>query len=176
MANYTQKLCRCNVNGTVCSYKHYQECKTSLWGPELPCKLLESKRKRRDVEMLQDIYSLYQKQNQSKVNYKTNEHSHSCKLFIFIDEYIPVSLFSGKIDFILFQRYRRQATKSQVEAGSVCKKAFENAKHYEICLNYIPNFSNETLENCIQDLMVGENTYTYFSFDIFSMLNNSINY
>lgn len=117
LANYTQKLCRCNVNGTVCSYKHYQECKTDLWGPELACKLLESKRKRRDVRMLQDMYSLYQKQNQSK-------------------------------------RYRRQATKSQVEAISVCKSAFENAKHYKICLNYIPNFSNETLENCILDLMM----------------------
>lgn len=104
LANYTQKLCRCNVNGTVCSYKHYQECKTDLWGPELACKLLESKRKRRDVRMLQDMYSLYQKQNQSKVYFKTKEHSYSPKVFIFIDKYNSVNLFTGTIDFLFYFR------------------------------------------------------------------------
>lgn len=50
LANYTQKICHCDQSsGPVCSFKHFQNCKTTQWGPTLPCDIPTNNRKRRDV-------------------------------------------------------------------------------------------------------------------------------
>lgn len=52
------------------------------------------------------------------------------------------------------KRQKRQTTRTQEDATSLCETAFQLSGHYETCLQNIPNFSNETLINCINDLMV----------------------
>lgn len=69
LKNYTQKLCHCNENGTICSYHHYQDCKTSSWGPKLACILHNSKRKKRDITAFQQMYFEQKDYHQSEVFY-----------------------------------------------------------------------------------------------------------
>lgn len=123
--NYTQKLCHCNENGTICSYHHYQDCKTSSWGPKLACILHNNKRKERDITAIQQMYCEQKDYQRSEVTYP--------------------------------KRYKRATSKSQDEATFLCVGAFENTAHYKTCLLNIPNFSNETLLNCINDLMMTGN-------------------
>lgn len=115
--NFTQKLCHCNENGTICSYQQYQDCKTSSWGPKVACTVDNSKRKKRDITAIQQMY------------------------------------FEQK-DYQRSERYKRMTTKSKEEATALCVGAFENTAHYKTCLLNIPNFSNETLLNCVKDLMM----------------------
>ena len=48
---------------------------------------------------------------------------------------------------------KRQATNS-IEAFDICNEAFQKSSHYGTCLQVVPNFSNETLVNCINDMIV----------------------
>ena len=56
---------------------------------------------------------------------------------------------------LLFQRVKRQ-TLSAIDAFNICDEAFQQSGYYNTCLEAVPNFSNETLLNCISDLTVSE--------------------
>nr|XP_022323219.1 von Willebrand factor D and EGF domain-containing protein-like [Crassostrea virginica] len=115
LANYTQKICHCDQSsGPVCSFKHFQNCKTTQWGPTLACDIPTNNRKRRDVREIGE-------QTQSVHTFQRS------------------------------MRQKRQTTRTQDEATSLCETAFQLSGHYETCLQNIPNFSNETLINCIND-------------------------
>ena len=43
---------------------------------------------------------------------------------------------------------------SEIEAFAACNDAFEQSTYYDTCLSVVPNFSNETIVNCIRDLAV----------------------
>lgn len=43
---------------------------------------------------------------------------------------------------------------SEVDAYEICYNAFNQSEHYGTCLQVVPNFTNETLVNCIGDLTV----------------------
>lgn len=73
--NYTQKLCHCNENGTICSYHHYQDCKTSSWGPKLACILHNNKRKERDITAIQQMYCEQKDYQRSEVTYPKVERN-----------------------------------------------------------------------------------------------------
>ncbi|XP_078340850.1 von Willebrand factor D and EGF domain-containing protein-like [Crassostrea virginica] len=46
---------------------------------------------------------------------------------------------------------------SEIEAFAACNDAFEQSTYYDTCLSVVPNFSNETIVNCIRDLAVAGN-------------------
>lgn len=51
---------------------------------------------------------------------------------------------------------KRQAL-NELDAYDICNKAFQQSTYYETCLQIVPNFSNETLVNCMNDLVVSNN-------------------
>lgn len=55
------------------------------------------------------------------------------------------------------QQQKRQAL-NEVDAYDICNEAFQQSAHYDTCLQIVPNFSNETLVNCINDLVVSNMT------------------
>eukprot|EP00105_Crassostrea_gigas_P015202 XP_011432123.1 PREDICTED: von Willebrand factor D and EGF domain-containing protein [Crassostrea gigas] len=62
-------------------------------------------------------------------------------------------------------RIRRQAL-NEVEANDICNEAFQRSAYYDTCLQMFPNFSNETLVNCINDLvMTGNHNLTQLHLD-----------
>lgn len=63
----TQKLCHCNENGTFCSYRHYQNCKTATWGTKYACVLQASSRMKRDIGLPQQAHSRDKVYNPSQV-------------------------------------------------------------------------------------------------------------
>lgn len=48
---------------------------------------------------------------------------------------------------------KRQAL-NEVDAYDICIKAFQQSEYFDTCLQIVPNFSNETLVNCMNDLAV----------------------
>lgn len=48
-----------------------------------------------------------------------------------------------------------------MDAYAICNEAFQQSAYYETCLQIVPNFSNETLVNCINDLVVSFMTMDY---------------
>lgn len=52
---------------------------------------------------------------------------------------------------------KRQAL-NEVDAYDICNDAFQQATYYDTCLQIVPNFSNETLVNCMNDLAVSNIT------------------
>lgn len=65
-----------------------------------------------------------------------------------------------KLSDYLFQRIRRQAL-NEGDAYDICNEAFQRSAYYDTCLQMFPNFSNETLVNCINDLVVSNVTTNY---------------
>ncbi|XP_078340873.1 von Willebrand factor D and EGF domain-containing protein-like [Crassostrea virginica] len=62
-------------------------------------------------------------------------------------------------------RFKRQAY-STIEAHDICDEAFQQSSYYNTCLQVVPNFSNETLDNCISDIvMTGEHNLTQLHLD-----------
>ena len=57
------------------------------------------------------------------------------------------------ISLICLQRVKRQ-TMTEVEAFTACNDAFQQSTYYDTCLGVVPNFSNETIVNCVRDLTV----------------------
>lgn len=57
LSTLTQKLCHCNENGTFCSYRHHQNCKTATWGTKYACVLQASSRKKREIRLPQQAHS-----------------------------------------------------------------------------------------------------------------------
>ncbi|XP_048779375.2 von Willebrand factor D and EGF domain-containing protein-like isoform X2 [Ostrea edulis] len=56
---------------------------------------------------------------------------------------------------------RKRQVISVSEAQDTCYKAFQQSSLYETCLQVVPNFSNESVLNCISDLsMTGEENLT----------------
>ena len=147
LASYTQKLCVCNKTlGPICSFKHFQNCKTTQWGPTLPCDIPTNNRKRRDVRELGE-------QTQSVHTFQGPRVNVICLYKIWYNCFLNLMFYPV---IFLFKRQKRQTTKTREEATSLCETAFQLSAHYETCLQNIPNFSNETLINCINDLMVSQ--------------------
>ena len=69
------------------------------------------------------------------------------------------------ISLICLQRVKRQ-TMTEVEAFTACNDAFQQSTYYDTCLSIVPNFSNETIVNCIRDLTVSlcfwKHPYTWY--------------
>nr|XP_022339990.1 von Willebrand factor D and EGF domain-containing protein-like isoform X1 [Crassostrea virginica]XP_022339999.1 von Willebrand factor D and EGF domain-containing protein-like isoform X1 [Crassostrea virginica] len=62
-------------------------------------------------------------------------------------------------------RFKRQ-TYNTLEAYDICDEAFQQSSYYNTCLQVVPNFSNETLDNCISDIvMTGEHNLTQLHLD-----------
>nr|XP_022287798.1 uncharacterized protein LOC111100335 [Crassostrea virginica] len=62
-------------------------------------------------------------------------------------------------------RFKRQIY-STLEANDICAEAFQQSSYYNTCLQVVPNFSNETLDNCISDIvMTGEHNLTQLHLD-----------
>nr|XP_022289580.1 von Willebrand factor D and EGF domain-containing protein-like isoform X2 [Crassostrea virginica] len=60
------------------------------------------------------------------------------------------------------ERVKRQ-TFSAIDAFNICDEAFQQSGYYNTCLEAVPNFSNETLLNCISDLtLTGIQTLTHW--------------
>uniref|UniRef100_K1QCJ6 Uncharacterized protein n=1 Tax=Magallana gigas TaxID=29159 RepID=K1QCJ6_MAGGI len=116
LSSYLHKLCTCDKDKTLCSYKQYTECKTNVRGREYHCVLhsSSSRRKKRDLEILTSL---------QEMDAKSVEQT----------------------------RVKRQAV-SEVDAFNICDDAFQQSAHYNICLQVVPNFTNETFANCINDL------------------------
>lgn len=64
-----------------------------------------------------------------------------------------INLVNFKFSDHLFQRIKRQAL-NEVDAYDICNEAFQQSAYFDTCLQIVPNFSNETLVNCINDLVV----------------------
>ncbi|XP_061171058.1 von Willebrand factor D and EGF domain-containing protein-like [Saccostrea echinata] len=65
----------------------------------------------------------------------------------------------------ILQREKRQVI-SENEAIDICQEAFQKSSHYDACLQVVPNFSNESLVNCINDLsMTGNENLTTLHVD-----------
>nr|XP_022311532.1 von Willebrand factor D and EGF domain-containing protein-like [Crassostrea virginica] len=57
-------------------------------------------------------------------------------------------------------RIKRQIYNS-IEAFNICNEAFQQSSYYGTCIQVVPNFSNETLVNCISDIvMTGDHNLT----------------
>lgn len=52
LGSFFYKLCTCDNEQTVCSYKQYKDCKTNTKGKEFHCVLHSSSRKKRDLDFL----------------------------------------------------------------------------------------------------------------------------
>nr|XP_022287793.1 von Willebrand factor D and EGF domain-containing protein-like isoform X2 [Crassostrea virginica]XP_022287794.1 von Willebrand factor D and EGF domain-containing protein-like isoform X2 [Crassostrea virginica] len=62
-------------------------------------------------------------------------------------------------------RFKRQIY-STLESYDICDEAFQQSSYYNTCLQVVPNFSNETLDNCISDIvMTGEHNLTQLHLD-----------
>lgn len=66
----------------------------------------------------------------------------------------------------LLQRIKRQAL-NEIDAYDICNDAFQESAYFDTCIQVVPNFSNETLVNCMNDLVVSNITMKY---DISSIL------
>ena len=62
-------------------------------------------------------------------------------------------LFWLYMSLICLQRVKRQ-TMTEVEAFTECNDAFQQSTYYDTCFSDVPNFSNETIVNCMRDLAV----------------------
>ena len=56
------------------------------------------------------------------------------------------------------------------EAFDACKDAFEQSTYYDTCLSVVPNFSNETIVNCIRDLTVIAFLFRKHPYELFCKL------
>nr|XP_022317659.1 von Willebrand factor D and EGF domain-containing protein-like [Crassostrea virginica] len=62
-------------------------------------------------------------------------------------------------------RVKRQ-TMTEVEAFTECNDAFQQSTYYDTCFSDVPNFSNETIVNCMRDLAVtGDHNLTKLHLD-----------
>ncbi|XP_065927240.1 von Willebrand factor D and EGF domain-containing protein isoform X2 [Magallana gigas] len=130
LSSYLHKLCTCDKDKTLCSYKQYTECKTNVRGREYHCVLHSSSsmRKKRDLEILTSLQEMDAKS-------------------------------------VKQTRVKRQAV-SEVDAFNICDDAFQQSAHYNICLQVVPNFTNETFANCINDLTItGDHNLTQLHLD-----------
>lgn len=64
------------------------------------------------------------------------------------------------------QRIKRQAL-NEVDASDICNDAFQQSAYFDTCIQVVPNFSNETLVNCMNDLVVSNITMNYIRCIIF---------
>nr|XP_022287219.1 von Willebrand factor D and EGF domain-containing protein-like [Crassostrea virginica] len=68
-------------------------------------------------------------------------------------------------EFNGLSRVKRQ-TMTEVEAFTACNDAFQQSTYYDTCLSVVPNFSNETIVNCVRDLTVtGDHNLTKLHLD-----------
>lgn len=65
----------------------------------------------------------------------------------------------------LFQPFKIREL-NENDAFNICNEAFYQSAYYSMCLQVVPNFSNETLVNCISDLTVSI-LWLHWLFDAF---------
>ena len=78
------------------------------------------------------------------------------------------------MSLICFQRVKRQ-TMTEVEAFTACNDAFQQSTYYDTCFSDVPNFSNETIVNCMRDLAVSFCFISKTSISIHFMISRKTN-